>query len=130
MSEPTAQAAAAPVNTVTWWEVPVADLDRAQAFYGAVFGWTFQPFGDGYLGIFNESGMIGGLFQAPDKVDGDGIRVYVNVADLEAVLAAAERAGGSVTHPREEVGGDMGWWAEIADDGGRRLGLCTGNPAR
>jgi hypothetical protein len=35
-----------------------------------------------------------------------------------------------VSHPREEVGGDMGWWAEITDDGGRRLGLCTGNPPR
>lgn len=127
MTEPTG---AAQINTVTWWEIPVRDLEKATNFYTAVFGWTFKTFGEGYLGIFNGPAMVGGLFEAPDKVDGDGLRIYVNVADLEATFAAAESAGGSVSHPREEVGGDMGWWAEITDDGGRRLGLCTGNPPR
>src|SRR3954469_10431094 len=36
------------LNTVTWWEMPVADLAQAQRFYGTVFGWTFVPFGEGY----------------------------------------------------------------------------------
>ncbi|MGI8697054.1 MAG: VOC family protein [Mycobacteriales bacterium] len=52
----------------------------------------------------------------------DGIRVYVNVTDLESTLAAAKEAGGDVRTPRAEVGGDMGWWAEIVDPGGRRVG--------
>jgi predicted enzyme related to lactoylglutathione lyase len=130
MTASVSESALAPVNTVTWWEIPVRDIDKAKTFYAAVFGWTLQPFGEGYVGIYNDSTLIGGLFEAPDKVEGDGLRIYVNVADLEATVAAAEAAGGSVSHPREEVGGDMGWWAEITDDGGRRLGLCTGNAAR
>ncbi|WP_154794999.1 VOC family protein [Occultella kanbiaonis] len=125
MSEPTS----APVNTVTWWELPVTDLDQAKSFYGAVFGWTFTPFGEGYEGILNGSEMIGGLWQAPEQATSDGIRVYVNVADLEATLAAAEAAGGTVKNTREEVGGDMGWWAQIVDPGGRLVGLCTDNAA-
>ncbi len=116
-------------NTVSWWELPVRDLEKAQDFYGAVFGWTFQPFAEGYQGIFNGSEMIGGLFEAADKVGSVGVRVYVNVPDLEATLSAAEKAGGTVTVPRTEIGGDMGWWAEITDDGGSWLGLCTGRPA-
>lgn len=126
----TEASAAAQVNTVTWWEIPVRDLEQATRFYGAVFGWTFQPFGEGYVGIVNGSAMIGGLVQAPDKVDSDGINVYVNVEDLESAFDKARQAGGSVSHPRQEVGGDMGWWAEITDDGGRRLGLCTDNAPR
>lgn len=125
MSE-TTQPTAAPVNTVTWWEIPVLDLEQAQAFYTAVFGWTFTPFGEGYLGIMNGADMVGGMFEDATAAAGDGIRVYVNVTDLEAVLAAVEAAGGTVHTTRTEVGNDMGWWAEIVDPGGRRLGLCTG----
>jgi len=130
MTETAAEATStAQDNTVTWWELPVRDLEQAQAFYGEVFGWTFQPFGEGYQGIFNGLDMIGGLFEAPDKVGTVGVRVYVNVPDLEATLAAVERAGGTVTVPRTEIGGDMGWWAELNDAGGSWLGLCTGRPA-
>ena len=129
MTQTQAPATPSTVNTVTWWEIPVANLDQATPFYTAVFGWTYTPFGEGYLGILNDGELIGGLFESPDTVRADGLRMYVNVADLEATLAAAEQAGGSVRTPRTEVGGDMGWWAELEDPAGRRLGLCTGSPA-
>jgi len=123
MSETTA--GTAPVNTVTWWEIPVTDLEAARTFYGAVLGWAFTPLGDGYLGIMNGSDLVGGIYEDAADATGQGLRLYVNVADLESTLAAAEAAGGAVRVPRTEVGGDMGWWAEIVDPGGRRLGLCT-----
>lgn len=119
----------APLNTVTWWELPVTDVARAKEFYTAVFGWTYTSFGDdaSYVGVMNGSDLVGGLYRA-DATTGTGaaIRAYVNVADLEATLAAVEAAGGSVLVPRTEIGGDMGWWAEIGDPDGRWLGLCTG----
>lgn len=122
----------APLNTVTWWELPVTEVERAKAFYGSVFGWTFTSFGDdeSYAGVMNGSELVGGLYKAEESVGtGPVIRTYVNVADLEATIAAAEAAGGSVRTPRTEVGGDMGWWAEITDPDGRWVGLCTGRPA-
>lgn len=121
-----------PVNTVTWWELPTTDIDRAKKFYGPLFGWTFVPFGEDaseYAGIMNGEELIGGLFRSEATPGSSAIRVYVNVADLEATLAAAEAAGGSVTVPRTEVGGDMGWWAEITAPDGHWLGLCTGTAA-
>jgi predicted enzyme related to lactoylglutathione lyase len=130
----------APLNTVTWWELPVTDIAAAQRFYGDVFGWTYTSFGDddAYSGITYAGALIGGLYRADDVATGatgasgaaaaPGVRTYINVADLEATFAAAERAGGSVRTPRTEVGGDMGWWAELSDPDGRWIGLCTGNP--
>jgi uncharacterized protein len=123
----------APLNTVTWWEIPVSDLAAGKAFYGAVFGWTFSSFGpdESYAGILNGESLVGGLYLAQAGTPtAPSIRTYVNVDDLEATLDAARAAGGSVTVPRTEIGGDMGWWAEIADPDGRWLGVCTDRPPR
>jgi predicted enzyme related to lactoylglutathione lyase len=119
-------------NTVTWWEIPVTDITAGKAFYQTVFGWDFQDFGDpeAYAGIVAGGVLVGGLFRAEAGAPKDpAIRIYVNVSDLEATLAAAEAAGGTVRVRRTEVGGDMGWWAEISDPDGRWLGLCTDRPA-
>ena len=130
---PTPEPTSAPLNTVTWWELPVSDLPRAQAFFGALFGWTFSQFGDDaeeFAGVHHAGALIGGLYRTDaDPSAPPSIRTYLNVSDLEAVLTTAETLGGSVRTPRTEVGGDMGWWAEIADPDGRWIGLCTGNPA-
>jgi hypothetical protein len=32
-----------PLHTVIWFELRVTDVERAQAFYGEPFGWTFRP---------------------------------------------------------------------------------------
>jgi predicted enzyme related to lactoylglutathione lyase len=117
-----------PVNTVTWWELPVSDIAAGQTFYSAVFGWTYTSFGDddAYTGITSDGRLIGGLYRAEGVVgDAPTVRTYINVADLEATFAAAEAAGGSVRTPRTEIGGDMGWWAELNDPDGRLIGLCT-----
>ena len=129
----TTAADAAPLNTVTWWELPVTDVARAQQFYGALFGWTFSSFGDDTdtVGAHHDGTLVGALYRSDtDPSAAAAVRVYVNVADLEAVLDTVRTLGGSVRTPRTEVGGDMGWWAEIADPDGRWLGLCTGNPPR
>lgn len=119
-------------NTVTWWEIPVTDITAGRSFYRSVFGWDFQEFGDpgAYAGILVDGALVGGLFRAePGTPQDPAIRLYVNVADLEATLAAVGSAGGTVRVPRTEIGGDMGWWAEISDPDGRWLGLCTDRPA-
>ncbi|MEJ7628930.1 MAG: VOC family protein [Nocardioidaceae bacterium] len=118
-----------PLNTVTWWEIPVQELDKAKTFYAAVFGWTFEPFGEGYAAVLAAGVMIGGLSESGGEDVSEGVRIYVNVSDLEGVLAVVSSNGGAVKTPRQEVGGDMGWWANFTDPQGRIIGLATNNPA-
>ena len=118
------------LGTVTWWEIPVADLDEATRFYPAVFGWRVAPFGEGFLAVHVGDAMIGGLFTAPEpEPAAGGVRLYVNVPDIERTLAAAVAAGGKVVTSRTFIAEGMGWWAEIADPSGRRLGICSAEDA-
>jgi predicted enzyme related to lactoylglutathione lyase len=124
----TESAQASTINTVTWLEIPVRSLAKAQEFYSGVFGWTYQPFGEGYAAIVVGEAMIGGLSESVDDV-ADGIRIYVQVDDLERTLELAEKNGGAVKTSRTEIGGDMGWWANFTDPDGRLIGLATNNAA-
>ena len=116
------------LNTVTWWEIPVRSLEKAKTFYTAVFDWNYTPFGEGYEGILVGESMIGGLSESSEAV-GEGIRIYVQVDDMEAVFAKVESNGGAIKTPRTEIGGDMGWWGNFTDPDGRIIGLATSNPA-
>jgi uncharacterized protein len=116
-------------NTVTWWEIPVEDLDKAQTFYAAVFGWTYTPFGDEYAGISAGDQMIGALSKSELASISQCIRIYVQVDDMEATFAKVEANGGAVKTPRTEIGGDMGWWGDFTDPQGRVIGLATDTPA-
>jgi predicted enzyme related to lactoylglutathione lyase len=125
-----ATAGAPSLNSVTWWEIPAADLETAQRFYGAVFGWAFQPFGDGYVAVSNGPDMIGGIWQTTDEDSvGDGIRIYVSVADLEATLATVEANDGTTATERKKIGSDMGWWASFRAPDGRLICIWSDSPA-
>ena len=37
----------------SWWDILVDDLDVAQRFYSAVFGWTFPISGPDFVVVFD-----------------------------------------------------------------------------
>lgn len=125
------KATTSPVITeMNWWEIPVPDLDDAKRFYGEVFGWTFQPFGENYFAAFGPDGdMLGGIFKAPDDELGNGVRITFKTDELEVALERVSSAGGTVVTRRSEIGGDMGWWAAFTDPAGRWIGFSTDRPA-
>ena len=52
-------------NAITWFEIPVADMDRAKTFYETIFGTRFevQTFGEDKMATFPNSagaGLVGG----------------------------------------------------------------------
>jgi uncharacterized protein len=120
-------------NTVTWWELQVSDLEQAQSFYGAVFGWSFQAFGDGFVMAAAPDGTpVGGLDGDTGKGQdpaGRGARIYVQVEDLEQTLKTAEANGGTVERVRTLISEEYGWWALISDPSGLKVGLASSNPA-
>ena len=86
------------------------DPERAAAFYGAVFGWTTETFGEGEgaATLFRKPGYVGGVPQQPVSrevvaamtraQEGEGPRWTADfwVADIDAAVASAERLGGSI----------------------------------
>jgi predicted enzyme related to lactoylglutathione lyase len=117
-------------NTVTWWEIQVPDLEAAQAFYGAAFGWTFQEFYDGFLMCLAPDGsMIGGLEQSEGSVGDRQVRIYVQTSDLEATLQRGVAAGGTVVKPRALISDEFGWYAILTDPSGHQIGVATSRPA-
>jgi predicted enzyme related to lactoylglutathione lyase len=115
-----------PEGVPSWIDVEVPDLDAAQAFYGGLFGWTFEertPSGSPsrYLVAHLGGGAVAGL--GDTVVDsGPAWNTYVAVADVQAVAARVEAAGGKIVAGPQEVG-SAGWSAECADPDGVRFRL-------
>ncbi len=117
-------------NAVNWFEIPVADLDRAQAFYETVFACTLQrgEMGGSALAVFPyDRPATGGCLQAGanhSAAAGSGIRVYLDCAPtLDAVLARIGPAGGTIVAPKSALPGNMGVIAHMRDSEGNEVGL-------
>lgn len=121
---------AAPTHALDWFEIPVADLDRAQAFYETLLATTLrrEAMGPKTLALFayGEAG-VGGCLMAGAGVpepSASGTLVYLHAApSLGAVLARVEAAGGRITTPPVQLPGDMGVFAHVQDSEGNRVGL-------
>ena len=116
-------------NPVCWFEIPVRDMERAERFYGALLGVTFEraeidgnamSFFPGAEGLAGAGGALArGQSYRPGHA---GARVYFRVGSVEAALARATAAGGRVLYPRTSIG-DLGWVAEIEDSEGNCVAL-------
>ena len=121
------------MNPVFYFEIPVADMDRAVRFYSTVFDLelTRQTI-DGYdMALFpraeNAPGASGALaagdVYVPSKA---GVLIYIDVPDIDRVLTLATANGGGVLYAETHVG-DAGFVAEIEDSEGNRIGLTSPN---
>src|ERR1700735_3640762 len=78
-------------------EVPVKQLQSAQAFYTSAFGWQLTDFGPTYTCTLTgdvDLGLQGDAHEATKAP-----LVVIQVDDLEAALGAVEKAGGVITRP-------------------------------
>ncbi|MCP3733270.1 VOC family protein [Sphingomonas sp. RP10(2022)] len=82
---------------LNYLELPVADTARAKAFYGAAFGWAFSDFGPTYAATTSGDTDVG--FQADAAQKTAAALPVIEVADVDAALAAVEAAGGRITVP-------------------------------
>lgn len=82
---------------IAYVELPARELPETRSFYAAAFGWTLTDFGPSYSSTMTgdvDLGLQGDLNEA-----GRAPLPVVAVDDLEAALAAVERAGGVVLRP-------------------------------
>ena len=83
------------------------DIERARAFYGALFGWTFET-GPAKKGFAIATPGVPGGVHPGDK--GAWPYVFFRVDDMDAALARVVELGGTVSGPPN----DMPWGQRVA----------------
>ena len=117
-------------NAIDWFEIPVRDIARAQAFYEALLGAPMrrEKIAGNTLAVFSyaETG-VGGCLMAGESApapSSDGTLIYLNAGPrLDDTLARVAAAGGRITTPKVELPDGMGCFAHVADTEGNRIGL-------
>jgi uncharacterized protein len=94
----------------------VSDLARARAFYEAL-GWRGAQQPDEEIVFYQAGGMVFGLWTALGGHGAPGIELAHNVRspdEVDTLLAAAQRAGGTIQRPaaRADWGGYTGAFAD------------------
>lgn len=122
-------------HALTWFEIPVRDLDRAQRFYETLLATTLHREAMGpqtTLAVFpyaREAGGVGGCLMAgpghaPAMGAGPGTMVYLPAGDsLASTLERLPAAGGRLLVPPVTLPDGMGAFAHVEDSEGNRVGL-------
>jgi predicted enzyme related to lactoylglutathione lyase len=117
-------------KTISWFEIPALDINRASAFYEQVLAVTLNggDMGPASLAVFpydRDSATGGCVMTIPGfKPSLEGSVVYLDAGNsLNTVLARIVPAGGAILLPRTELPGNMGVYAQFSDTEGNRVGL-------
>lgn len=120
-----------------WADCATNDLDAAETFYSAVFGWTSERETDSTGAIYSVQRLdckrAAGLYQLTQDLRDMGVpphwATYFSVADLDEALAKLKTAGGRLLDgPIDEAG--VGRMAVVQDDAGAILRLWTPEEGR
>jgi len=114
-------------NRAVWFDIPVANLERAAAFYEAVLNIKvhIEQFDDFQFGVLDhEQGNGGCLIPNESAISGSqGILVYMNVDQrIRDAITQVEPHGGKIIEPIHSIG-PHGFRAIILDSEGNRLAL-------
>ncbi len=127
------------MSRVLHFEIQVDDVERAQRFYGEVFGWTFQDYshyaGSPYWAVMTgsgEPGIDGGLLQRPASPPApeQGANAFVctiGIADYDDTERRILAAGGQVALPKYALPG-MAWQGYYLDTEGNTFGIHQPDP--
>jgi predicted enzyme related to lactoylglutathione lyase len=110
-------------HPVVHFEIAGKDAQKTQKFYASLFDWEIDTttMGDFYGMVPAADGGIGGGLMA--CANGQPyVTIYVQVDDLNAYLARAERLGGKTAVKETEIPGG-GAFAMIQDPDGNMVGI-------
>src|SRR3954453_5938641 len=113
-------------NRAVWFDIPVADLDRAVTFYRAVLGVRVdkQSVGDFSMGVIEHENGIGGcLVLNKQEITAGGVLLYLNVnGRIRDAVSKIVPGGGSVIQDTHPIG-PHGFGAVVLDSEGNRIAL-------
>jgi len=119
-------------HAISWFEIPTADINRAQKFYETIFGITMIPFDNPNIQMrmfpVQSSMNIGGAlvynqeFYKPSASDGPLLYLNGN-PDVQNILDKVEAAGGKIVVPKTQISPEYGSMAVFTDTEGNRIAL-------
>ena len=108
-----------------WVDVSAPDVDASVAFYAAVFGWDatpdMGPDAGGYRLFLKDGQPVAGI--GPLHEGQPSWSTYVNVTDIDAVVAQVSVLGGTVVVPPMDLPNDSGRMAFGLDPTGGFFGM-------
>ena len=124
------------VNMISWFEVPVIDMDRAKKFYETVFNVkiTINDFGGVLMGWFPPAeditapGISGSLVKSegnyiPSATHGTVVYFNSQSGDISDELIRVEAAGGKILQDKTLISNEIGYMAQVLDTEGNRIAL-------
>lgn len=115
-------------NPVVYFEIPVADMDRAIWFYKSVFHFDFlkENIDNTEMALFpfmNENSGISGALAKGEiyKPTKDGVVIYFKTENIDETLKLAASHGGQILYPKTDNG--IGLVGEFEDTEGNRIAL-------
>lgn len=116
-------------QNLSFFAIHADDIPRTRAFYEAVFGWRFEPWGppDFYLihtGDELSPGVLGSLSGRRAPVTGTGMIGFectIAVPDIDATMKAALDHGGQIAMARFTIP-TVGTGCYLLDPDGNRVG--------
>ena len=115
-------------NPVSWFELPVGDLDRAKKFYEDVVDTEIElhemgPLKMGWFPMAEGKGSSGALVENENYVPSyEGALVYFTCPDIEKALELVKENGGKVINGKSSIG-EFGFVAHFEDCEGNRVAL-------
>ena len=121
-------------HSISWFEIPTSDIDRAQKFYETIFDMKMSAmdFPQIKMRIFptevDKDTISGAIvstrpgFYNPSETHGPLIYLNGN-PNLQEPLDRVVKAGGKILVPKTQVSEDHGYLAVIIDTEGNRIGL-------
>jgi predicted enzyme related to lactoylglutathione lyase len=121
-------------RTINWFEIYVADFERAKNFYSKVFKCQINdvPVDNerhaemryATFGNSEQEGYPGGALVKMDaaKPGIGGTLVYFDSEEINTELSGVEAAGGKIVRPKQNIG-PFGFIALIEDTEGNLIGL-------
>lgn len=111
-------------HRIVHFEIPVSDFEKGKEFYGKLFTWTFEGYGDDYVMVNtgpDEEGCVGGGLSLKRKPQ-ETAHNYISVESVDEYSKKVEELGGKIAVPKGPVKG-MGWFAVALDPDGNVFGL-------
>ena len=120
-------------NAISWFEIPAADINRAQTFYETIFGIQMvrMDFEKMQMRLFPLEDPMKGVGGTLVKTDGfhvssatDGPLIYLNGnPDVQTVVDKVEAAGGKIMMPKTKISDEHGYMAVFLDTEGNRIAV-------